>query len=127
MTIFDDVISYAHFFSGEKCESTWYSDHSIVNWKPNDSISERRAVQDWCGRVLDASKVNLTTSYCTDDIQNLGVPILSSVELPASRHSSTGLQITGAFYPVWPFDEYTCGSMFSYTDEVMIYSMTQSI
>lgn len=63
--------------------------------------------------------MTVTTLYCTDDIPNLGVPILSSVALPDSTISSTRVQISGACHAVCPFDEYINGSVFSYSDEVL--------
>lgn len=82
---FHDVILFANYFSAEVCDFALTFYYSIVGWKPNDSKSKRRAVQDCFWRVLSALKVNLTISYCTDNIQKVGVPLLCSVELPALR------------------------------------------
>lgn len=99
--------------------SARYSYYRIVDWKPNDHICKGRAVQDWLGRVLQASEANSTSPYCTDDIPILGLPLLSSLELLASRPSPTSFQITGTFYPVCPFDECTLGSLLSYTEKAI--------
>lgn len=40
----------------------------------------------------------LTSLYCTNDIPDLRVPLLSSGELPASRNSSRSFQETGTFF-----------------------------
>lgn len=127
MTFFDNLISYTQYFSEEICNSTWYSCHSIENWKLRDSISERRAVQNCRRRVLKASKVNLTTPYCTDDFSNLGMPLLSSVELPVLIISLMKFQKAAAFYPACPFDECSSGSMLSYSDRAMNNFISQSI
>lgn len=63
-----------------------------------------RAVEDVCRRVFEAFEVNLTSLYYTNHIPNLGVLLLSSIEFPAFKTSSTRLQIPGAFNPVFPFD-----------------------
>lgn len=104
MTFFDDEVSYVHYSSAEVCDSPLFSCHGIVEWKSKDSIFGRRAVPNWCGRVLEASKVNLKYPYCTGDIPNFGVLLLSSVELAALRTFSTSVQVTGAFYHVCTFD-----------------------
>lgn len=105
MIFFDDEILYAHYFSAEVCDSTWYSYQCIVDWKPKDFITKWRAYENGRGRVLEATKVDLTTPYCTDDIPNLGVPLFSSVKISDLRSFSTRFQMTGAFYLLCQFDK----------------------
>lgn len=42
MTFFVGEMSYALYFPAEVCDSTYYSCHSIVDWKPNDFISKTK-------------------------------------------------------------------------------------
>lgn len=90
---------YALFFS-KVCDSTWFLLSYHGKRKLKDSIFERRSLWDQCGEVLQAWKVNCTSTYCRDDISNLAVRLLFSVELPALKTSSPCFQVTGAFFLV---------------------------
>lgn len=126
VTLYDDIISYAHYSSTEGWSSMWYSNHDIVDCKHEDSISGRRVICYWTGRALEPSAVSLTSRYSINDSPTLWGQILSSVDFPASKTSSTSLQKDGAFYPVRPFNECSWCFLISSTDSANRNPMAQS-
>lgn len=118
--IYNDVLSYEHFFSSKLFSASCFLLLSIIAWYPNKALFEKNeTVEDWRRSALPQSGDHREFPELPFNVAVLTAPLVSAAKPDGTKKEQYGTENLCMCYSVCSHQEATRGSLFSPTDETI--------
>lgn len=125
---YNNIIPFAHLFSSELLNASWFTISSIIVWARNEFILEQdRSIRDQRESALPSSPCDSSTGDISFEKAVLVVPLIASNDVHRSKEASDRQTLFWPCFPVCSHEEASRGQLFVFIESSIQNFIAQSI